>query len=396
MLNIDDNTTPRHLALFNLGFRPFFLAAGLFAVCSMLIWLGIYVYGWQLQPFGSAQTWHAHEMIFGYALAVIAGFLLTAVKNWTNIQTAHGLPLTIIFLLWLSARALPFINGIELHVIAIIDNLFIFTLLLGVAYPVIKARQWQHSFILLILLFMLTSNVLFYLGLLRIMDSGISLGLYSGLYLVIGMIFLMGRRVIPFFIEKGVDETVHLTNFKWLDIASPILFVGFWLSDVLLALPEVTAGLAGILFVLHCIRMAYWHTAGIWRKPLLWSIYLAYGFLTAGFALHALVPVIGVSSFIALHAFAVGGIGIMTLGMMSRVALGHTGRNVFEPPRILGVIFAILLISAILRVLLPLLMPSEYILWIGMSQVFWIVAFASFFLFYLPMLWKPRIDGRFG
>ena len=396
MHNIEPNTPPKPFALFNLGFRPFFLAAGGFAAVSMLIWMGVYIFGWTLQPFGSAQTWHAHEMIFGYTLAVIAGFLLTAVKNWTSVQTPHGVSLAVIFLLWLAARILPFISGVEIQVIALIDNLFILALVAGVGYPIFKTRQWQHAVILAILLLMLASNILFYCGLLGLVDSGVTLGLYSGLYLIMGLIFLMGRRVIPFFIEKGVDETVQLTNYKWLDISSPIIFVGFWFADLFLAIPVIITVLAAMLFILHTIRMIGWYTPGIWKKPLLWSIYLAYGSLTLGFAFKALGPMIGISPFITLHTFAVGGVGVMTLGMMSRVALGHTGRNVFEPPRILGPMFTLLFIATFVRVFLPMLIPSEYILWVGVSQVFWIVAFALFFIIFLPVLLKPRIDGRFG
>ena len=396
MLNIEANTPAKPFALLNLGFRPFFLAAGGFAAVAMLVWMGIYVYGWQLQPFGSAQTWHAHEMVFGYTLAVIAGFLLTAVKNWTNIQTPYDISLLTIFLLWLTARVLPFFSQLEMQTLALVDNLFILVLFASVAYPIVKTRQWQHAMILVILLLLLTSNVVFYAGLLGLVESGVFLGLYSGLYLVIGLIFLMGRRVIPFFIEKGVDETVQLTNYKWLDIISPLVFLGFWFADLFVAIPSLVTALATILFVLHAIRMVGWHTPGIWNKPLLWSIYLAYGALTLGFALKALGPSLGISPFIALHAFAVGGIGMMTLGMMARVALGHTGRNVFEPPKILGIIFALLLVAAVVRVLLPMLIPAEYVLWVGVSQVFWITAYATFFLFYFPLLCKPRIDGRFG
>ena len=260
MLNIETKQIPKPFALLNLGFRPFFLAAGGFATIAMLIWMGIVVFGWSIQPYGSARIWHAHEMIFGYSLAVIAGFLLTAVKNWTNIQTPHGLPLAAIFLLWLAGRVLPFFsNTIGLDVLALVDNLFILVLLLAVAYPIFKARQWQHAGILAILLFMLASNIVFYYGLSEKINNAITIGLYSGLYLVMGLIFLMGRRVIPFFIEKGVDEDVKLTNYKWLDISSPIVFLAFWFADLFLANPAIAAGLAAVLFILHAIRLIGWH-----------------------------------------------------------------------------------------------------------------------------------------
>jgi uncharacterized protein involved in response to NO len=395
MLNIESNTPPKPFALFNLGFRPFFLGAGAFATIALLIWMGIYTFGWRLQPFGSAQTWHGHEMIYGYALAVIAGFLLTAVKNWTGLQTASGLPLSLLFLLWLAGRLLPFVTA-EIQLVAVVDNLFILMLMLSIALPVVRKRQWQHLTILLILLLLLVFNLVFYAGLLGYLPQGVTWGLYSGVYLVMALIFLMGRRVIPFFIEKGVDQDVQLTNYQWLDVTAPILFVLFWVSDLFLAFDTITAILAGLLFMLHGLRLIGWYTPGIWHKPLLWVLWLAYASLTAGFLLKALVPLFGISTFIALHAFAYGGIGVMTLGMMARVALGHTGRNVFDPPPILTLLFAILLLGAIVRVMLPLLMPHHYTLWVTISQGLWITAFAMFFILYLPILYKPRIDGRFG
>jgi uncharacterized protein involved in response to NO len=396
MLNIESNDSVKPFALFNLGFRPFFLAAAGFAAIAMLLWMGSYVFGWSLQPYGAAQIWHAHEMVFGFSLAVIAGFLLTAVKNWTHIQTPYGLPLMIILLLWLVGRVLPFISGIDISTVAVVDNLFIVSLIAGVGYPIIKSRQWQQAFILILLVLFLVANLVFYAGLLGMVENGMRIGLYSGLYLVLGMILLMGRRVIPFFIEKGVDESVQLTNHKWLDVGSPVIFIAFWYADVILSAPVPSAAIAGVLFILHTLRLHGWHTPGIWQKSLLWSIYLAYAFLALGFALHALAPLLGLSPYIALHAFSVGGIGLMTLGMMARVALGHTGRNVFAPPGFVAVIFIIISISAVVRILMPAVMPSEYVLWIALAQFLWIVAFAAFFLFYLPILWRPRIDGRFG
>ncbi len=397
MLNIETNTPASPFALFNLGFRPFFLSAAGFAVVAMAIWMGMLVFGWTIQPFGSVRIWHAHEMIFGYSLAVIAGFLLTAIKNWTNTQTLHGLPLSLLLLLWLAGRVLPFFSQApNVDLLAVVDNLFILVLFLALAYPIIRARQWQHGMILAILLLLLASNTYFYYGLLHMSNNVITISLYSGLYLVMGLIFLMGRRVIPFFIEKGVDEEVKLKNFKWLDILSPIVFLVFWYADLFSNTPDLISALALSLFFLHTIRLVGWHSRGLWQRPLLWSIYLAYASLTFGFALKAAASQFLIPPVYALHAFAVGGIAMMTLGMMARVALGHTGRNVFTPPPILGTLFILLFFAAIVRVLLPMFIPGQYLLWIGFSQVLWIMAFTMFFVLFFPILCRPRIDGRSG
>jgi uncharacterized protein involved in response to NO len=331
-------------------------------------------------------------MIYGYGLAVIAGFLLTAIRNWTDIPTLNGVPLLLLFLLWAAGRIVPFIGGVApVQLAAATDTLFIVILLLSATRPVVKARQWEQWGILLILALMLAGNVTFYLGLLNLLANGVFWGLYSGLYLILALIFTMGRRVIPTFIERGVGYPVQLKNRRWLDRSSLLFFLLFWIADLLRPNGAPVALLAGILFVLHGIRLAGWHTYGLWKKPLLWVLFLAYGSLVAGFALKVAVFVFHFSPYLAVHAFTVGGIGLMTIGMMARVSLGHTGRNVLDPPAGLFWMFAVLFVGAIVRVVFPLLNPSHYVVWIGLSQALWIVSFAMFLYVYSPMLVRPEI-----
>lgn len=393
MISIDNRKVAGKIAFLDLGFRPFFLGAAGFAVLSMLVWMAVFVFGWKIRFNGlSPVTWHAHEMIYGYTLAVVAGFLLTAIKNWTDIPTINGVPLLLLFLLWAAGRIVPFLGDTaSIEFAAVADNLFIVILLLSSARPVLKARQWEHGGILLILALILAGNITFYLGVLHIVSKGVYWGLYSGLYLILALIFTMGRRVIPTFIERGVGYPVQLKNWKWLDVSSLILFLVFWIADLLIPNAAPVALLAGILFVLHGAKLAAWYTHGLWEKPLLWVLVLAYGSLVAGFALKAAVFVFKVSPNLAVHAFTVGGIGLMTIGMMARVSLGHTGRNVLDPPAGLFRMFAILFIGAIVRVLFPLMDPSHYEVWVGLSQVLWIVSFGMFLYLYSPMLIQPEI-----
>ncbi len=397
MLIIEDpKKTPRFPVL-NLGFRPFFLAAGGFAVLAMLTWTGLYQFGWPLLLNGLPATiWHAHEMLYGYAMAVAAGFLLTAVKNWTGVQTLHGTPLLLLFLLWLAARVMPFLAPLPIELMAALDLGFMAFLLIAVVWPVVKVRQWKQIGIVSLLLLMLVANALFYLGLLGVLSDGVQWGLYAGLYLIVALVFAMGRRVIPFFIEKGVGYPVQLKSRLWLDWAVLILFLLFAVVDVFTPYAGLAALLVAIQIPLHGLRMVDWHTPGIWRKPLLWVLYLAYGWMLLGFVLELAAYQFAISPFLAVHAFAVGGIGMVTVGMMARVTLGHTGRNVFAPPTVVSWIFAILFLGAIFRVIAPLLDTSNYGLWVGLSQLFWIAAFSLFFSVHFPMLYGPRVDGRFG
>ena len=397
MLKIDTARPVPRFALFQLGFRPFFFAAGLFGVIAVGLWMLDYVFHIPLHPRALPPTiWHAHQMLYGYTLAVVAGFLLTAVGNWTGVTSFKGLPLGLLLLLWLTARVAIYLPDQGIRIAALADGLFLLGLFVGVVYPVFRTRQWKQVGILSKIALLLISNGLFYAGALGTLEHGMHWGLYGGLYLVLSLVFMMARRVMPFFIERGVEEQFQPRNRRWLDMASLFLVLAWAVLEVFTQYLQAIAWLSLILFCLHALRLYDWHTPGIWRRPLLWSLYLGYGLLVAGFALRTLSVWGGVSPLIALHAFAYGGIGMITLGMMSRVALGHTGRDVFAPPTSLGPIFALLAAGALCRVLLPLLDMSHYLWWIALSQLAWMGAFAGFSLIYIPMLSLPRVDGRPG
>lgn len=383
-------------AILNLGFRPFFAGAALFSVVSTLAWMGLYAFDGHWRPALPGLTWHAHEMVFGYGMAVIAGFLLTAVRNWTGVQTLHGLPLLLLFLLWVTARLL-LAGGTELLAwAALADGLFNLLLLIALAWPIFKVRQFKQIGTLSKVLLLMFANLLFYAGALNIYPWGVQAGLYSGVYLIMALIFVMSRRVLPFFIERGLAGPVTLINRGWLDGASLLLFVGFWLADIVAPDSLPVAWLAAGLCVLHAVRLAGWYAAGIRRQPLLWVLLLAYACLIAGFALKVAVYWFGISPFLPLHAFTYGGIGLFTLGMMARVTLGHTGRDILDPPAPVSWIFGLLAVGSVVRVVLPLLDAAHYVFWIGLSQLLWLFAFVLFLWVFLPMLWQPRTDGQFG
>jgi uncharacterized protein involved in response to NO len=397
-VQIADRTAPSGSAWLRLGFRPFFLAAGGYAVIGILIWYAAYIHGWRFPAAGLAQvTWHGHEMIYGYSLAVVAGFLLTAVRNWTGIPTLNGMPLLLLFLFWLLARLFMLAGGSELLIVAAsFDLLFLALLSAAIAVPIIRTRQWHNIAIVGKIVLLLASNLVFFLGAAGRLEQGVYWGLYSGLYIIIALILTLSRRVLPFFIEKGVGYAVDLRNSKWVDIASLALFVGFWIGELLRPNSLGVAVCAAGLFLLHLWRLLGWYTAGVWKKPLLWVLYLAYAAIIAGFALKTAVYFAGISPSLGLHAFAVGGVGMMTLGMMTRVALGHTGRDVLEPPALLFWVFSILFAALIARVALPLLFQQHYRVWIGLSQWLWLSAFLLYLIHYFPILSRPRIDGQDG
>lgn len=397
-INIEHAAQPSSgLALWNLGFRPFFLLAGIFAVLTMGMWMAIYVFNLPYSTTGiSVYQWHAHEMIYGYSLAVIAGFLLTAVRNWTNRPTASGPALVGLTALWAAARVAMIFGDRFIMWAAAFDLLFMLALMVAVAMPIVEAKQWKQLGVLSKLVLLFAGNLCFYLGAMGMLLPGTYWGIYGGLLLVIGLILTIGRRVIPFFIERGVGYAVQLHNAKWLDISSMVLFLLFFITELFVAAPGVVFLLAGALFIITSIRLYNWHTPGIWKKPLLWSLYISLLFIDLGFLMFALNIFFDVPRLLAIHAFAVGGVGLITLGMMSRVSLGHTGRDIGQPPLIVPLACAALIIAAIVRVLVPLIAMEQYPLWILVSQGFWILAFLLFTIRYLPILLRPRVDGRPG
>jgi len=403
MLNIDGEVVTSRpenygLPVLRLGFRPFFLAAGIFAIVSMLVWMLNYAFSFEtnLSPLSPA-LWHAHEMIFGYTMAVVAGFLLTAIKNWTGEEVLRGTPLALLLMLWLAARLMP-LSGLDIPVIVVASTNIAFMLLLTVAClrPVLKVRQYAQVGIISKLFLIVLCDVLFYLGITGMVTEGVQWGLYSALYMIIALIMVMMRRVMPMFIKNGIDGDIELKNRAWLDYASLVLLVVFWICDVFTAYGHLTAVTAAALVVLHTMRLAGWYSHRVWSKPLVWVLVVAYGFIIMGFAFKAMAIYAIVMPSLALHAFTVGGIGLVTIGMMSRVSLGHTGRNVFEPPAMVFWSFAALALGAIVRVLLPLFNMELYVYWVVISQLLWIASFFIFVLLYTPMFLTARVDGRDG
>ncbi len=367
----------------------------------MSMWLGIYQYQLPIELEGLSQfQWHAHEMLYGYGMAVVAGFLLTAVKNWTGLKTIEGLPLAALFLLWAIARILWLPGTSYLWPAAFLDLLFNIGLVIAISRPVAQAKQWRQMAIVSKIVLLTLCHIAFYAAILFPTES-IPLmhwGLYGALYLVIALVLTMGRRVLPFFIERGVGYPVNLplTDSKWLDYTSLALLLAFFVSEMLLSIPLASALLATGIFFVNAIRLIGWHTKGIWEKSLLWGLYLAFWFIPVGFLLFGLSHFIGISKLVAIHAMTVGAIGLVTLAMMARVSLGHTGRGLASPPVTVDFALGLLLASAITRVFIPLIEGSHYALWIGISQILWIVAFLIFTLAYFPILASPRVDGKPG
>jgi uncharacterized protein involved in response to NO len=380
---------PKGFALFNLGFRPFFFGAGLWAVLAMALWGLAFA---ALIPASVASiAWHGHEMLFGYALAVIAGFLLTAARNWSGVRTPQGWALAGLFALWLIPRVfLPWASPAMLPWLALADvGLDVFLA------AILALALWRHPPNLYIFppLFLLlaVANAAWWLAAIGLWPQGHALGLTLGQGAVLGVLLIMGVRVAPFFIEKRLNVPITARVSVWVYRIGAALY-GLLVLAELLGAPWLQAFMAAALAALSAWVLWRWYAPGLWREPLLWVLWLAGGWLVLGLVLKAL----GDPGSVARHALLVGGVGLASLGMMARVGLGHCGYVVYPAPRGTVLAFVLLLLAALLRVVPPLVAPASLTWAVPLAALLWVLAFALFLAVYAPMLWRPRVDGKPG
>jgi uncharacterized protein involved in response to NO len=381
--------------LFNLGFRAFFALAGLSALFLIILWNGFYKGTVTMTNYFAPNEWHAHEMLLGYSVAVMAGFLLTAVKNWTGQATITGDKLAGLCLLWLYGRIVPFYAGLLPDgLIAFIDFAFLPVLAYQVSQPILRSKNYRNLVFIVILLVLAVGNSLIHADKLGLLSDGVATGLHLVIATIILLILVIAGRVFPFFTERGLTGVLIIKNplLDYLSIASAALVFILQLfhsSGTLLALVALLASIANIA------RIAYWYVGKIWYVPLLWVLYVGYGWIILGFMFTALSAYEWVSPALALHAFTLGGIGVLTLGMMARVALGHTG-HILKASNTIALAFVLLNLAAIGRVLLPIALPAWYNGFMYFATLSWLAAFALFVFVYAPILTSARVDGQEG
>jgi uncharacterized protein involved in response to NO len=362
-------------ALFALGFRPLYLLAGAYAALAVPLW-GLQYAGWL--P-GANLLWHAHEMLFGYAFAVIAGFLLTAVRAWTSRPTPSGAALAGIASLWLLARAAALHS---LFLSSLIDLLFALAVAWGIGRPIVASRNRNWYFIAFVLA-LGAASVAF--------QAYPQVALAAGLDVVLLVIAIMGGRVIPSFTNNAVAGARARRN-PWVEYGA-LGFVVLILGLDLLQLPVWWAALPAA--VLHAIRVALWAPLATRGRPILWILHLSYAWVVVHLLLRGLAGLDLVSPALATHALTVGVIGGLTLGMMTRTARGHTARPLQVGPWETAA-YVLVHAAAVVRVLIPLLLPGSYVALIAVSGVLWSAAFAIFTVVYIPILTRPRLDGQPG
>lgn len=383
--------------LWRLAFRPFFLLAALFGLLAMLVWGGVWNGHVWLAPYGGLMWWHPHEMLFGFAAAVVVGFLLTAVQNWTGQPGLAGLPLLGLTALWLAARlGIAFPQGLPAVGVAAVDVAFLPLAAALLARPVIRCRQWRNLVFVPVLALLAVANLAMHLALYGGAPQLLRGGEHLAVLLITLLMVVLGGRVIPFFTARrlGLPQASRPFVLEALAIGAVAALVGLQLvalsgGEVPAGIWAAAAGVAALANLVRWLRWAGWHG---WRDPLLWSLHLSYGFVCLGLSMWALAAWGVVSLSLAIHALTVGGMASMMLAMMARVALGHTGRAIVAP-RGIGMALALVLLAGLARALLPAVWPQSLPVALDLAVLAWSLAFALYLARYTPVLARARVDG---
>ena len=396
MLNLEDRSAvaasaPRGFALWKLGFRPFYLAASAFAAVSIALWIFQYT-GRLPGVYLSAPAWHGHEMLFGYTMAVVAGFLLTAVPNWTGKPTPTGATLVALVALWLAGRVLalsPFaVAG------AIVDTAFPVAIAVAIAGPLFRSRNRRNYFFIALLLALGLANLAFHLAELGLFAWPARASLQAGLDVVLFVMVVMAGRVVPMFTNNGipgVNATRHALIEK-LALGGVLLLFAL---DLLQAGPTITAWTALAVAAVHAVRLWLWQPWRTLRTPLVWVLHLAYAWIVVHLVLRGLAAAGVVGEVFAVHALTVGAIGGLTIGMMTRTARGHTGRPLVAD-RFEVACYALVALAAAIRVFAGMGLPDDYLATLVASGACWSAAFAIYTVRYWPILSRKRLDGKPG
>jgi len=382
-------------AILGYGFRPFFLLAGIHAAIAVPLWLvSLLGHGSFRSPL-SPLVWHAHEMLFGFISAVVAGFLLTAVPSWTGQRGYAGAPLLGLTILWMAGRmvtSLPL--DLPALTIALIDLAFIPALALTILPALIRSGNLRNSVFIAMLAALFAVNLHFHLAGATSIDP-----LLLGINIILLMVAMVGGRILPAFTSSGLKQQgieVRIRRYPPLDIAALMATFGIVLIDVLFQGTSLAAGAAALAAVLLALRLARWQGHRSFGDPIIWVLHLAYAWLPIGLALKAATlfgaPIPDASW---LHALTMGAFSTMILGVMSRVALGHTGRELVAP-RLIVIAYYLITAAALLRVFGPMLYAQAWQFWMIASGLSWSAAFVLFVFVYAPILCSHRADGRAG
>lgn len=382
---------PVRWALWDLGFRPFYLLASAFAALSVGLW-ALQFAGHLPAPYLAGPLWHAHEMLFGFTLAVIVGFLFTAGRNWTSRPTPTGPLLGALAALWLAARVLlltPYAWAAALANIA-----FPLACAVALAVPFAAARNRRNYFFVALLAALGAAAAVIHLDRLGAIGLPAWLGVQLALDVVLFILAVMGGRVIPMFTNNGVPGA-GARRIEWLDRLALTAVLAVLAVDALQIPPLAAAPVFAIAAAAHAARWAAWKPWRTRRQPLVWVLHLGYAWIPLHLLLRSLASWGVVSPSLATHALTVGAVGGLVIGMMTRTAKGHTARPL-RADRWDVAAYACVAAAAAVRIAVPLAWPAQLMPAVAASALLWSAGFAIYTARYWPVLTRSRLDGQPG
>lgn len=378
--------------LLRLGFRPFYILGALLACVSVPVWIAAFL-GWM--PWDVPVTpllWHAHEMLFGFATAIIVGFLLTAVKAWTGLATLRGALLGALAVLWLLARLAAL--GAPYAVYAALDMLLLPIVAVILLRVLIRASNRRNLPLIGILVLLSLANLAFHLAVMGVISLPPVQALYAGLALIVMIECVMAGRVVPAF-TTSVNPGLTIKLPRWQELGT-LAVTGvallLWVCAPPGILPALALALAGVL---HVVRIVQWHPLKTLGRPILWILHAAYAWIPVGLLLLALAQIGWVTVSVGVHALAVGATGGLIMGMLTRTARGHTGRPL-QASRAEVLAYALVMGAALIRVFFPIVLPQWYGPGLVAAAAAWSVAFGIYLVMFTPWLLQTRADGKDG
>lgn len=374
-----------------MAFRPFYSLAALYGALSILLW----GFGYQGTPELPGFYWHAHEMIWGYAGLVVIAFLLTAVATWTGQPPTRGTALAGLTALWLLARISVFIPGWGTTASGIFGTLFFWYGAICMALPVWRTQNKRNYVAVLAVFILGGTHVAFHRQLNPFDPSALLAGLQAGLIMVSGFIGLIGTRIISFFTSKRLNVP-QIPSPQWMAHAAlwlPMLTAIFLAHQILSPLAALFAFSAGILSLVQLYR--WWYRA-VLKEPMLWILFAGYFFTGLGLMAVGYAYISPAFLNAGVHLIGVGGIGVLTLGMMARTALGHTGNPIYPPPKSVPIAFYLMMAATLVRLVATFVDGTAYTHSIRCSAALFAAALLLYAWQYIPWLIRPRSDGRPG
>ena len=393
---VEPQTMRRRWPILALGFRPFFLLAAIFAAVAVPTWLAIYDGLLEPAPYLPPTIWHGHEMIFGFAVAVIAGFLLTAATNWTGRRTATGIGLGALAALWVAGRIALIAPGVPAWLAIGVDAAFLPVLAVVLAIPLLATGNRRNVVFPIVLTVLGLINLAIHLASTGAIDWDPSRGLRIAIDLILLMIGVLGGRVIPSFTKNALPQA-RVNPCPKAGILALLFIAALAVAEAATDNIAVTGSVALVAGLVNALRMRGWGTLATLRHPILWILHIGYAWLAAGLILRGVAELTGLIPLDAgIHALTLGATGSMIIGMMSRVALGHTGRSIAPRPLTVAA-YWLVNAAALLRVVFALTGNDTLRAASLMgSGALWSLAFACFTIVYWPILSRPRADGRPG